>query len=82
VKAEIGPFTMDLITLHVFDTRSEAERAQDHLTSKGIISYVLADDCGGLRPYLGFTTWGYKLMTHRDICDRAREYLLNIMDLP
>jgi hypothetical protein len=77
-----GFIAVDLVTLHVFDSRPEAERAQDFLTSKGIISYVLADDCGGFRPYLGFTTGGFKLQTHRNDCETARDYLHNIMDLP
>jgi hypothetical protein len=74
-----GEGVVDLVTVTVFDSRQEAERIQEFLTSRGIVSYVFADDCGGFRPYLGFTTGGYRLQIHRDDCDRAGDFLRELL---
>ena len=78
--AQRGYAAMDLITVRIFDSRAEAERVQDFLTSRGIISYVMVDDRGGFGPFLGFTTAGYRLQIHRDDCERARLLLQEFIE--
>ena len=47
----------DLVVVHTFRTRQEAELAQSALEAAGIESIVLADDAGGVQPGLWEGEW-------------------------
>lgn len=45
-----------------FATRAEAELAKSLLEAEGIASVLAVDDVGGMRPEIGFTTGGARLL--------------------
>lgn len=64
----------DLVVVHTFNSRPEAEMARSALDAAGIESMVMADDAGGTQP--GF--WegrGVAIVVNREHEQAAREIL-------
>ena len=51
----------NLVCLTTFETREQADMAKAMLESNGIKASVSADDAGGARPHLAFTSGGVQL---------------------
>lgn len=66
---------LDLICIKVFLNRFEAELAKNLLEDSGINSVISADDCGGLRPDIGFSTGNVSLLVGKDDYEKAKEIL-------
>lgn len=65
----------ELICVRIFLNRPEAELAKNILDIEGIASVVSADDCGGLRPDIGFGTGSIRLLVDREDYEEARRVL-------
>ena len=63
--------TGELATVHVFNTRSDAEIARAKLAGEGIDAIVIADDEGGLNPGF-YAMYGVRLLVRADELDAAR----------
>ena len=61
----------DLVKIHTYLQRHEAEMMKDLLLQNGIESMIIADDFGGLRPGLIKGTGRIKLFVHKDEEDEA-----------
>ncbi|MEI6080126.1 MAG: DUF2007 domain-containing protein [bacterium] len=57
-----------------FSTRAEAEMFCSVLENNGISCLVKADDCGGMRPALAFSTGGYMIYVEEN--DYTNAYAL------
>ena len=64
-----------LVCIKTFANRAEAGMAKSMLEANGIKASVSADDAGGMRPELGFTSGGVKLLVLEDNVDSAVEFL-------
>ena len=61
----------DLVTVHVYATRSDAEIAKAKLAGEGIDALVMADDEGGLNPGF-YAMYGVRLVVREDQLESAR----------
>lgn len=61
----------DLRCAKRFATRAEAELGKSILEAEGIRSVLAADDVGGARPEIGFTTGGVQLLVATSDVERA-----------
>lgn len=61
-----------------FATRAEAELGKSLLDADGIASVLAADDAGGMRPEIGLTTGGAKLLVEPDDAERASDVLTGL----
>jgi hypothetical protein len=52
----------DMVCIHNYGSRIEAELAQSILDEAGIRAMVSCDDCGGIGPHLAFTSGGIELL--------------------
>ena len=64
----------DLIVVHTFNSRPEAELAKSALDAAGIESMVVADDAGGIQPGL-WEGRGVAVVVNGDDAAAAREIL-------
>jgi Putative prokaryotic signal transducing protein len=67
-----------LVMIQAFATEMEAVIAKSALESAGIVASIQSDSAGGMRPHLGWSTGGYKLIVREEDEDAARE----ILELP
>jgi hypothetical protein len=67
----------ELIVVHSFGSRADADLAKSALEAAGIEAVVQSDDAGGLRPHLTFVN-GAHLLVRAEDAEAARE----ILDLP
>jgi Putative prokaryotic signal transducing protein len=67
-----------LVVVHSFATEMEAVIAKSPLESAGIVASIQSDSAGGMRPHLGWSTGGYKIIVREEDEDAARE----ILELP
>lgn len=65
----------ELVCLKTFPDRLEADMAKSLLEANGIKASVSADDAGGMRPDLGFTSGGVRLFVLSENADKAIELL-------
>jgi putative signal transducing protein len=68
----------NLIVVHTFNNRSEADLAKSALEAAGIDAMVQADDGGGMRPAMAWAGSGLHLLIRAEDLEMARE----ILDLP
>ena len=64
-----------LVCVKTYPDRLEADLAKSLLEANGIKASVSADDAGGMRPDLGFTSGGVKLLILDENTDKAVELL-------
>lgn len=61
----------NLVCVKTFADRLQADMARSLLEVNGIIASVSADDMGGMRPDLAFTSGGVKLFVLDNNADKA-----------
>ena len=61
----------NLVCVKTFADRLQADMARSLLEANGITASVSADDMGGMRPDLAFTSGGVKLFVLDDNADKA-----------
>lgn len=64
-----------LVCVKTFPDRLQADMAKAVLEAHGIKASVSADDAGGMRPHLAFTSGGVKLFVLDENADKAMEIL-------
>jgi hypothetical protein len=67
----------DLVVVHTFGTRQEADLALSALNAAGIEAMARSDDTGGLRPHMAFAN-GVEVVVRAEDESAARE----VLDLP
>ena len=65
----------ELVFIHAYTNRFEAEQAQEYLQNLGIDAMVMADDGGGMYAGLSLGRKGVRLLVREDDEGRAREAL-------
>ena len=65
----------EIICLKTYESRNEAEFDRAVLEGAGIRAMVSADDCGGMKLHLAFSSGGVKLLVLSDNLERAAALL-------
>jgi putative signal transducing protein len=65
----------DLVVVHTFNTRPEADLARGTLEAAGIDAMVRADDSGALQPALAYMGPGIQVIVRSEDLDAARDIL-------
>jgi hypothetical protein len=68
----------ELVVVHTFNNRPEADLAKSALEAAGIDAMVQADDGGGMRPALAWAGSGMHILVRAEDAEVARE----VLDLP
>jgi Putative prokaryotic signal transducing protein len=68
----------ELVIVHSFGSRSEADIAKSALEAAGIDSIIQADTGGGMRPHLAWAGDGFQILVREDDAAAARD----VLDLP
>lgn len=66
----------DLVLIHAYTNRFEAEQAQQYLAGQGIEAMVQADDAGGMYAGLSLSRRGVRLWVRATDAELARELLM------
>ena len=69
---------VQLVVVHTFDSRPEADMAKSALEAAGIDALIQADTGGGMRPHLAWAGAGFRLLVREDDAAAARD----VLDLP
>ena len=64
-----------LITIYAYATQMEADIAKSALASAGIAAVIQSDSAGGMRPHLGWSTGGFRLLVSEEDEDSSCEIL-------
>jgi hypothetical protein len=64
-----------LVTIHAYATQMEADIAKSALASAGIQAVIQSDSAGGMRPHLGWSTGGFRLLVSEEDEDSSCEIL-------
>lgn len=75
--AEAKPWLSEPVCVESYSTRQLADLAHGILESEGVRSTIVADDFGGLQPWLA--AHGVRLFVAADDAERAREILAALM---
>ena len=68
----------DLVVVHAFGSRPEADMALSALDAAGIDAMIQADTGGGMRPHLAWAGVGFQILVREEDAQAAR----NVLDLP
>ena len=68
----------ELVVVHAFGSRPEADMAVSALDAAGIDAIVQADSGGGMRPHLAWAGVGFQILVREEDLTEARD----ILDLP
>ena len=68
----------ELVVVHMFATRPEADLAKSSLEAADIDAMIQADTTGDMRPHLGWASGGFRLIVREEDVDAARD----VLDLP
>jgi hypothetical protein len=68
----------NLVLVHAFGNRLEADMAVSALAAAGIDAMVQADSGGGMRPHLAWAGVGFQILVREEDASAARE----ILDVP
>jgi Putative prokaryotic signal transducing protein len=68
----------NLVVVHSFNNRAEADLAKSALEAAGVDAMVQADDGGGMRPAMAWAGSGMQILVRAEDAEVARE----ILDLP
>jgi hypothetical protein len=68
----------ELVVVHTFGSRPEADLAKSALDAAGIDAIIQADTAGGMRPHLAFAGGGFQVVVRAEDAAAARD----ILDLP
>jgi hypothetical protein len=64
-----------LVTIQAYATQMEADIAKSALASAGIVAVIQSDSAGGMRPHLGWSTGGFRLLVSEEDEDSSCEIL-------
>jgi len=67
-----------LVVVHAFGSRPEADMAVSALDAAGIDAMIQADTGGGMRPHLAWAGVGFQVLVREEDLSDARD----ILDLP
>jgi len=70
----------NLVLVHSYNTRPEADLAKAELDAAGIASMIQADTAGGMREHLAWSGAGFKLFVREQDAPAARELLASTPD--
>lgn len=65
----------NLVIVHAYGTRPEADLAKTELESAGIPAMIQADTVGGMREHVAWSGFGFKILVREDDATVAREIL-------
>jgi hypothetical protein len=65
----------ELVVVHTFSSRPEADIAASALEAAGIAAMIRADDGGGQRPAMAWAGVGFEVIVRADDEEAAREIL-------
>jgi putative signal transducing protein len=65
----------ELVVVHTFSSRPEADVAASALEAAGIDAMIQADDGGGMRPAMAWAGVGFEVIVRASDVDAAREIL-------
>ena len=65
----------ELVVIHAFATRPEADLAKSALEAADIESMIQADTGGDMRPHLAWAGEGFRLLVRNEDADDARDVL-------
>jgi hypothetical protein len=65
----------DLVVVHAFGSRQEAEMAKSALAGAGIDAMIQADSVGGMRAHVAWSGAGFKVLVREEDAGDAREVL-------
>ena len=65
----------NLVIVHAYGTRPEADLAKTELESAGIPAMIQADTAGGMREHLAWSGFGFKILVREGDAEAAREIL-------
>jgi len=68
----------ELVVVHAFGSRPEADMAVSALDAAGIDAIIQADSGGGMRPHLAWAGVGFQILVREADLTEARD----ILDLP
>jgi hypothetical protein len=68
----------ELVVVHAFGSRAEADLAKSALDAAGIDAMVQADSGGGMRPALAWAGVGFQVVVRAEDVEAARD----VLDLP
>jgi len=68
----------DLVVVHAFGDRTQADLAKSALDAAGIDAMVSGDSVGGTRPHVAWANRGYQVLVRAEDLQAARD----ILDLP
>jgi hypothetical protein len=68
----------DLVVVHTFNNRPEAELAKSALEAAGIDAMIQADTGGGMRAHLAWAGVGVQVLVRAEDAQAARD----VLDLP
>jgi putative signal transducing protein len=68
----------ELVVVHTFGSRTEADLATSALEAAGIEAMVQADSGGGMRPHLAWAGVGFQVLVRAEDVQPARD----VLDLP
>jgi hypothetical protein len=68
----------ELVVVHTFGNRAEADLATSALEAAGIEAMIQADSGGGMRPHLAWAGVGFQVLIRADDLAAARD----ILELP
>jgi len=69
---------VELVVVHSFGSRAEADLAKSALDAAGIDAMVQADSGGGMRPALAWSGVGFQVVVRAEDAQAARD----VLDLP
>ena len=69
---------VELVVVHSFGSRAEADLAKSALDAAGIDAMVQADSGGGMRPALAWSGVGFQVVVRAEDAQVARD----VLDLP
>ena len=72
--------TEDLVCVKTYNNRIEAGFAMNILESEGILSFISADDCGGVYSALSKICGGVKLLVKKEDLEMANDLLEDICE--
>lgn len=65
----------NLVIVHAYGTRPEADLAKSELESAGIPAMIQADTAGGMREHLAWSGFGFKILVREEDVTAARDIL-------
>ena len=68
----------DLVVVHTFSNRQEADLGKSALEAAGIDAMVRADSGGGMRPALAWAGTGFQVLVRTEDAQAARD----VLDIP